>query len=180
MEKKRRGSAICRDRKGRFFARTTAENGWTEERRAAFLAHLAVSSNVRASVRKAGMTKSSLYRLRDRDIDFRKQWEDALAEGYALLEMEMLHRARFGTSRETIERDGEDVVQRRVVTREYGDGCALRLLAQHRMAVNFQRAAAGMAAIGDDERTTAAGLAQLRVMLAEMREREADDAREGA
>lgn len=63
---------------------------WSEVRRAAFLAHLAETSNVSASAKIAGMTAASAYRERRNSDAFRAAWHAALCEGYARLEVELL------------------------------------------------------------------------------------------
>ena len=61
--------------------------------RAAFLAHLAETANVSASARAAKISASRAYHERQRFPAFRTQWQDALAEGYARLEAELLAEA---------------------------------------------------------------------------------------
>jgi hypothetical protein len=53
-------------------------NGWTEERRAAFLEHLAGHGSVRAACARAGMSHEAAYRLRRRDELFARGWAAAL------------------------------------------------------------------------------------------------------
>jgi len=64
--------------------------------RTRFLDHLAESSNVTQSAEHAGIDASRVYRLRRAEPDFARQWQTALAEGYAHLEMEVLRRLREG------------------------------------------------------------------------------------
>lgn len=164
---------IRRDRFGRFQRSPLRETDWTEAKRRIFLSELAMSSNVKRSAAAAGMGWQSVYRLRDRDEGFRQAWAEALAEGYAQLELEMLRRARFGSEKTIYEGPTR---RQKLVIHSYTDGYGLRLLTLHRTSVNLQRAvAAGMAQQEPDERTTTEGLARLRAMLAEIREREADD-----
>ncbi|MBK8631367.1 MAG: hypothetical protein IPN84_14590 [Sphingomonadales bacterium] len=72
---------------------TKAEPTIGKAARATFLAHLAETSNVSASARMAKITSSRVYRERLRFPAFRAQWQDALAEGYARLEAELLAEA---------------------------------------------------------------------------------------
>lgn len=58
--------------------------------RAYFLAHLIETSNIRAAAEAAGVVTSRVYRTRQEDPDFARQWEAALAQGYQNLEMELL------------------------------------------------------------------------------------------
>lgn len=99
-------------------ARTT----WRSE----FLASLAETSNVTAAAAKAGVKPDRAYKTRRSEPGFAKAWREALCEGYDNLEMELLHRLRFGESR-----DGEA---------KFDNANALRLLTQHRETVARQRA----------------------------------------
>ena len=62
-------------------------------RRKIFLAHLAETSNVAASARLAGISSAAIYAERRRSEAFRRDWSDALAEGYARLDADMLAEA---------------------------------------------------------------------------------------
>jgi len=64
--------------------------------RVRFLDYLAESSNVTRSAQHAGIDASRVYRLRRAEPDFARQWQTALSEGYAHLEMEVLRRLREG------------------------------------------------------------------------------------
>jgi hypothetical protein len=59
--------------------------GWTAEKRAVFLRHLAATANVSASVKAVGMAKSGADKLRKRDPVFAQAWQDALAESKEVL-----------------------------------------------------------------------------------------------
>ncbi|WP_299328636.1 hypothetical protein [Parasphingopyxis sp.] len=107
----------------------------SEEIRAEFLAHLAMTSNVASAARHAGMCKQTAYRLFDRDAAFARQWCEALTSGYAHLEMEMLARARFGTETPKFHA-GNKIAE--ITT--YSDATALKLLLAHKDAVVRQRA----------------------------------------
>ncbi|MFN3990998.1 MAG: hypothetical protein ACK4IS_12140 [Erythrobacter sp.] len=105
-----------------------AENGKTAacvKRRAGsrwreyFLEHLAETSNISKSAARAGVTTAKLYRERRQDPKFARDWLAALAEGYFLLEMEVLRRLREGDQQTP---SGE----------RYDFANALRLLAAHR------------------------------------------------
>ncbi len=85
-------------------ARTTVKSeraGGSEPRpsrdwRRKFLARLAESSNVTQSAAHANVSPSKAYRLRREDLEFARQWDAALREGYSHLEMEVLRRLREG------------------------------------------------------------------------------------
>jgi len=94
--------------------------------RASFLAKLAETSNVTASAEAAGVHPSRVYKVKRLEPEFAREWFDALIEGYDALEVEVLHRLRFG------EPVGGD--------RKFDNGAALRLLAQHRETVVRHRA----------------------------------------
>jgi len=101
--------------------------GWTKAARSVFLAELAETANVAASARKAGMPVSSVYALRIKSPEFRLDWSEALAEGYARLEASLLE-AALGKGRGTVD---PDVLKRDAARHRLG----LSLLAQHRPAV---------------------------------------------
>jgi hypothetical protein len=74
---------------------------WTAKQKAAFLAHLAVTSNVSDAARTAEVAVRSAYALRRKDATFRDDWHDALCEGYARLEAELLAAALIGPNGNT-------------------------------------------------------------------------------
>jgi hypothetical protein len=100
---------------------------WTAARQKAFLEALAGCCNVKLAARKAGLSTSQAYVRRNRDASFRAGWDQALANGYAQLEMMLLERALHGVEKVMIARDGT-----RTVMREYSDRVALALLRMHR------------------------------------------------
>lgn len=113
-------------------------------KRALFLAELAVTANVAASARVADVLAPTAYALRRRDEGFRAAWEEALAEGYAQLELQLLERALFGSPKPAAK--GEPA-------REFSERLALALLAAHRDTVLKTRARveAGGAQPGDGD-----------------------------
>ena len=52
--------------------------GWTGEKKAVFLDHLAQSGNVRGACARVGMSREAAYRLRRRDADFARGWGAAM------------------------------------------------------------------------------------------------------
>jgi ribosomal protein L16 Arg81 hydroxylase len=105
-------------------------------RKKKFLKHLAMSSHVTQSAKAANIPLSTLYLWRDRDAKFLDDWLNALAAGYELLEMELLHRARNGVEKPVF-RNGEKVA----TVKEYDNGLAFRLLMAHKDMVARTRAA---------------------------------------
>lgn len=103
-----------------------------EDWRETFLAELARTSNVTGAARRAQVDTSSVYRLRRTDPGFARAWQEALAEGYDNLEMDLLRRLREG------ELEGGKSKER--ARRKYDNANAFRLLAAHREAVGRQRA----------------------------------------
>lgn len=91
-----------------------------------FLAALAETSNITAAAAAARIKPGKAYKCKRADHDFARAWYGALLEGYEHLEMEVLHRLRFGE-----DKDG---------TRRFDNTTALRLLAQHRESVARERA----------------------------------------
>ncbi|MFL6861469.1 MAG: hypothetical protein ACJ8DZ_00545 [Allosphingosinicella sp.] len=66
-----------------------------------FFNELATVCNVSSALRLSGLASDSrsVYERRRTEPEFRRRWDEAVAEGYALLELEMLERARFGDKR---------------------------------------------------------------------------------
>lgn len=116
-----------------------------------FLDTLAETSNVTVSCQMAGCSPSRAYKRRREDEVFRRRWGEALLEGYEHLEMETLHRLRFGT--------GAD-------DRKFDIPNALRLLAAHTETVAREKARRG-------KRDKAAVLASLMGKLDAIRQRRA-------
>ena len=76
--------------------RADAQNGasgFDARARKLFLEHLALTSNVAASARKAGVVSSRVYVLKRKNPDFARDWQVALSEGFARLEAELLAEA---------------------------------------------------------------------------------------
>ncbi len=73
---------------------------WNKERREIFFAELAEVCNVAAACRAAGFPRAqAAYNEKKKDPDFAADWDEAIAESYSRLELEMLERARFGENR---------------------------------------------------------------------------------
>jgi len=100
---------------------------WTEAQKERFLVELAASCNVSHALRKVRKSSSSLYRLRRREAEFRAGWSQALSEGYAKLELELLDRAMNGTVKTVVRGDG-----RTETITEYPNNIALALLKAHK------------------------------------------------
>lgn len=96
-----------------------------------FLEELAATSNVTASARKARIGLACVYYTRRTNPDFARAWQDALCEGYDLLEMSLLERMRGG---EPADRGAR-----------HENATALRLLAHHRDNVKRERGRRQMA-----------------------------------
>ena len=92
--------------------RAPRHDGWTEARRKTFLAGLRESGCVIDACRMAGMSKTSAYRLRERDPEIAAQWDDAVANGQRGLVAVAHHHAVVG--KETVIYRGGEEVERRV------------------------------------------------------------------
>jgi len=127
-------------------------DGWTAQRRARFLETLAESCNVAEACRTVGMSKKSVYMLRQRDQAFAAEWAGALEQGYAELEMMLLGQAIFGsTTTETVD-DGAESGRARVKTvHSFPHTIALRLLLAHRNRVDAFRDSQGIERPGSAE-----------------------------
>jgi len=130
-----------------------------------FLAHLAETSNVSASAKKAGVGTSTVYELRRADAEFNRKWQVALCEGYDNLELDLLARLRVGEIR--------PAPGAKKGVRSFDNATALRLLTVHRESVARERA------IRDDEDADAI-LATINTKLDRMRERALAAAQEAA
>lgn len=109
---------------------------WSAAREEAFFAELSEVCNVTAAARAAGLADSKpAYNRKQHHAAFRARWDEAVAEGYARLELEMLERARFGENRSPAEGcSGEK--QRAVPTAQ-----ALSLLKMHQARAKAPAAA---------------------------------------
>jgi hypothetical protein len=74
---------------------------WTKAKEAVFFCELAMVCNVSSALRAAKLAgcSSLAYERRKKDKAFRGAWEAAIDQSYAMLELEMLERARFGKDR---------------------------------------------------------------------------------
>lgn len=96
-----------------------------------FLDALAESSNVSASARAAGLPANAMYRERRRNARFAARWHEALCEGFARLEAELLSEALIAPSGNV-----KDVTLK---SRAQKYRLGLALLAAHRAAVRGAR-----------------------------------------
>lgn len=106
----------------------------SEECLRAFLDHLAETSNVSVAAKRAGVSRSAVYRLRAVDAAFSNGWQTAIATGYDELELKMLKRARFGTLKPFKRPDG---TLGRVT--EFDDAHGLKLLTAYKASVEKGR-----------------------------------------
>jgi hypothetical protein len=98
----------------------------------AFLTELAATSNVSAAARKARVPTALVYATRRTNPEFNRKWQQALCEGYELLEMDLLLRMRSG--------ELKPPVGARRAARTFDNAIALRLLGAHKDSVSRQRA----------------------------------------
>lgn len=103
---------------------------WTEAKANKFIEVLADSCNVSLAARAVKRSVGNVYIQRNKDAAFRAAWDQALAIGYARLEMMMLERALHGVEKVVTLRNGESKIMR-----EYNDRVALSLLRLHRDSV---------------------------------------------
>lgn len=92
-----------------------------------FVEHLAETSNVAASARAAGVPANAMYRERRRHAEFAARWHEALCEGFARLEAELLSEALIAPS--------GNVKDATLKSRAQKYRLGLALLAAHRAAV---------------------------------------------
>ncbi len=77
----------------------SAGTEWPEAGRARFLHALAMTCNVRLACTAGETSHTTAYRHRRQDAGFRRAWRQAIGEGYARLEIEMLERALIAETR---------------------------------------------------------------------------------
>lgn len=140
--------------------RAANSRSWSKEKQATFIEVLADSCNVKLACQAIGGGITTAYRLRAKDASFRQAWDQALAIGYAKLEMMMLERALHGVEKEVKLRGGESRIMR-----QYNDRMALALLRQHRETVAHVEAQA-------DEEEYQAACERIIEKLAKLRARE--------
>jgi hypothetical protein len=92
-----------------------------------FLDILAETSNVSAAARAAGVAGNAMYRERRRNPAFAARWHDALCEGFARLEAELLSEALVAPN--------GNVKEATLKSRAQKYRLGLSLLAAHRAAV---------------------------------------------
>ena len=80
--------------------------GWTRRVEVRFLTALSETCNVKAAAREAGMSHSSSYAHRHRWPAFAREWDEAIAIGYAGLEAAVIGGAIAFLEREPIDLGG--------------------------------------------------------------------------
>ena len=103
------------------------KGGWTAAKRKAFLAELAATCNIAASLRKVKMSRQGLDKLRERSAEFRAGIVEAIRHAYPNLELALLDRSLNGTVKTVTRPDGS--VDK---THEYPNAVALSLLRLHK------------------------------------------------
>lgn len=88
--------------------RKERSDAWTKQRKAKFLAELAISCNVQRACKKVGVWAASAYRRRADDPDFADAWQAALQEGYVRLEEALLSRALAVVGHDAVDGDDAD------------------------------------------------------------------------
>ncbi len=127
--------------------------------RKAFLAHLAQTANVSASARVAGIDGDAAYAERRRLPVFLAEWMDALGEGYARLEANMLAEALQPANGKT----SDGTLKARAQKHRLG----ISLLTAHRASVKGPAAFS----VATTKVDLGAVKAQLTLKLTQMRER---------
>lgn len=72
---------------------------WTARQKATFLDHLAATCNVRSAAATVGVDPVSVYWLRRKDPAFCTAWQEALEQGYIMLETQLVGHALAGGGR---------------------------------------------------------------------------------
>jgi hypothetical protein len=115
---------------------------WKKAKQEIFFRELATFCNVSSALRSAGLMSqsSTVYERRRTDPVFRSRWQKAIEQSYALLELEMLERGRFGDNRP----EPQTEVEKRL--RNVPTALGLQLLRLHQAAAKSRAAAAPAAA----------------------------------
>jgi hypothetical protein len=104
--------------------------------RSRFVEALGQSGNVALACRAAGVARSSVYELRNRDPEFAAAWSGALEEACDALEAEARRRAMEGMPQKKFTRSGEPILDpetgEQYVERVYSDQLLVFLLKGHR------------------------------------------------
>lgn len=130
-----------------------------------FLDALAESSNVAASARTAGISANAMYRERRRNPGFAARWHEALCEGFARLEAELLSEALIAPT--------GNVKEATLKSRAQKYRLGLSLLAAHRAAVRGAKLPAGDEAPNASAKTRF--IAKLTAMRAQVAAEEAEE-----
>lgn len=127
MGKKGTKKPLVQDGKSRPRKLAPGPLSWTAAKERKLIEALGETCNVKLSAEIAGVSTSGIYERRKRDAKFRSAWDQALATGYAQLEMMMLERALHGVEKIVVTPSGESKAMR-----EYSDRVGLALLRMHR------------------------------------------------
>jgi hypothetical protein len=84
-----------------------------------FLDTLIATSNVERAATNAGVSIAEAFHARRAEVEFARAWQDAITDGYLVLELELIRRLRHGDAKTG---DGE----------KFDFPNAIRLLAAHR------------------------------------------------
>ena len=127
MARKAAADALTIDGGRRPRKRKASTSSWSRTKERRFLEALGESCNVTYAASEAGVSSTSVYRRRAREAAFREAWGQAVAIGYAQLELLLLERALKGTEKVVVPKGGEATVMR-----EYSDQLGIALLRHHR------------------------------------------------
>lgn len=81
--------------------RAPSARDFTEDKQERFFEKLSETANIRQSAEYADVSVMTIWRWRRRFPSFEARWRDALVQGYAQLEMQLLAVAQFGERSES-------------------------------------------------------------------------------
>lgn len=112
-------------------AKKRRKSGWTKAKRETFLTELAASCNIRRASAAVEMWTTSAYKLRQRDAEFARAWQAALAIGYERLETALVARALEAVG----ELEFDSLDERVALVEKMSVDQAIRILGQHSESV---------------------------------------------
>ncbi|HEY9553257.1 hypothetical protein [Allosphingosinicella sp.] len=140
----------------RWQAQRARRNRFTRERKTLFLAHFAATCDATASADEAGVCTSTDYEHRRTDAAFAEGWQEALEQGYARLEAEVLKQRLVAMARVEFRGDKEVAGTGQEFDR------AMHLLREHKRGLAGVKKAGRAPTVASNEKVRAALVKRLQ------------------